>query len=48
MVQAEWGFTSREAAMAAARGHPAYQRRTAARVVRHPDGSFTVYPEKGE
>lgn len=48
MVQAEWGFMSREAAMAAARAHPAHQRRTAARVVRHPDSSFTVIPEKGE
>ena len=48
MVQAEWGFTTRWDARAAARGHPAYQRRTAARVVRHPDGSFTVSPERGE
>jgi len=48
VVQAEWGFKSREDAMAAARRHPAYQRRTAARIVRHPDGSFTVSPERGE
>ena len=45
---AQMNFTCREDAMAAARGHPAYQRRTAAQVVRHPDGSFTVIPEKGE
>ena len=48
VLPVEWGFMSRESVWRAACGHPAYQRRTAARVVRHPDGSFTVIPEKGE
>ena len=48
VLPVEWGFMSRERVWRAACGHPAYQRRTAARVVRHPDGSFTVIPERGE